>query len=286
MESFARYPDVFWHNQRRDCIAALAEQQGIVLIPTGAIEQHGPHLPLSTDIAASTAIAAEAARRIEDFPVLVAPPVWWGLSPYHMVYPGTITLRLETLLELLADIAGSIAQHGVRGLVFVNGHGGNASLLEALSIRLATQGIHAAAVSYWNLIPQAMRAEAAVDGGNIGHAGEAETSLQLHLQRDYVDLAAIVPELGRPFALNGRGHNEGVLMAGAYTPPDIAGESIGGVLGTPSAGTAEKGARLFDAASAALAEFVRRYRARVIGRIDAAVAGVVPEREAGEGGQT
>ena len=273
MHILGEQPDIFWHNQRRDQIATFVRAQGVVLLPTGAIEQHGPHLPVSTDICSSTVIAAEAARRVREFPVLVAPPVWWGLSPYHMVFPGTITLRAETLTELLVDISTSLTHHGVRSLVFVNGHGGNAALLEALCIRLATQGIPAAALSYWNIIPEAMRVIASADAGNIGHAGEAETSLQLHLQPDLVDATLVTPDVVRAFETgNGRGHNEGVLMAGAYTPPNMLAESSAGVLGDPTAASVDKGARLLDAAADRLAEFVRRYRARTLTQVTAAQA--------------
>jgi creatinine amidohydrolase len=234
MHILGEQPDIFWHNQRRDQIATFVRAQGVVLLPTGAIEQHGPHLPVSTDICSSTAIAAEAARRVREFPVLVAPPVWWGLSPYHMVFPGTITLRAETL---------------------------------------ATQGIPAAALSYWNIIPEAMRVIASADAGNIGHAGEAETSLQLHLQPDLVDATLVTPDVVRAFETgNGRGHNEGVLMAGAYTPPNMLAESSAGVLGDPTAASVDKGARLLDAAADRLAEFVRRYRARTLTQVTAAQA--------------
>ena len=80
-------------------------------------------------------MCARAAECVRDFPVLVLPPIWWGLSPYWMRFPGTLTLSPETLVALIADLARSVAGHGVRRLVVVNGHGGNDGLIQAAAIK-------------------------------------------------------------------------------------------------------------------------------------------------------
>jgi creatinine amidohydrolase len=174
-----------------------------------------------------------------------------------MVFPGTLTLRPETLSAVIADVCHSVAHHGVRKLVIVNGHGGNEGLIQMTAIPAASAGLTVAALSYWNLIPDPMRQASEQDGGRIGHAGEMETSLQLYLQPGCVDETAARLEpgadlLGLPLA-----RFEGSF----YAPPDPGRESPTGVYGRPSAGQATKGERLVRAASEALAAFIREFHA-------------------------
>jgi creatinine amidohydrolase/Fe(II)-dependent formamide hydrolase-like protein len=109
---------------RRGEIAEAAREGAVVIVPMGAIEQHGPHLPLNTDIYDALAIAQRAAELVEEFPVLVAPPIWWGLSNEHMDLPGTINVRLETLTAVVSDVCHSIHAHGFDKIVLLSGHGG------------------------------------------------------------------------------------------------------------------------------------------------------------------
>jgi len=93
--------------------------KGTVILPVGSTEQHGPHLPVGTDTMVANTLADAAARRTN---VMVAPPLWFGWSPHHMVLPGTITIRPEILVEITSDIIGSLQQHGFDKFIFVNGH--------------------------------------------------------------------------------------------------------------------------------------------------------------------
>jgi creatinine amidohydrolase len=245
---------VLWQKRRRGEIREAAEAGGLVLLPTGAIEQHGPHLPLDTDSFTAFTVCARAAGQVSEFPVLVLPPIWWGLSPYWMVFPGTVTLRAETLIELIVDVAGSVAHHGFRRLVVVNGHGGNDGLIQAAAVKASSDRFQVGAVSYWTLIADELRALSTRDGGSIGHAGELETSIQLHLQADCVDLGAVAPEqcldLGARAAVQSRG---------VYLPPNPREESPHGVYGMAHAGTADKGRRVVEAAARELAAFLRTF---------------------------
>lgn len=242
---------VLWQKCRRGEIRETAAAGGLVLLPTGAVEQHGPHLPLDTDSFTASVVATRAATLVAEFPVLVLPPVWWGLSPYWMVFPGTITLRAETLMELLVDIGTSVARHGFRRMVIVNGHGGNAGLIQAAAVKASSEAFQVAALSYWDLVPEEMQRLTARDAGSIGHAGELETSLQLHLQPDCVDLGAVQP--GDGLDLAARAATEG---RGVYLPPNPQAESPSGVYGLPHAATAAKGEALLAAAADALARLI------------------------------
>lgn len=249
---------VLWQKCRRGEIREAADAGGLALLPTGAIEQHGPHLPLDTDSFTAFTVSARAADQVREFPVLVLPPVWWGLSPYRMVFPGTLSLRAETLLEVIVDIARSVAHHGFSQMVIVNGHGGNDGLIQAAAVKASSDGFQVAVLSYWNLIPDVMRALSTRDEGAIGHAGEMETSIQLHLQADCVELKEVQPE--QCLDLGARGAV--VARAGArsvYLPPNPRMESPHGVYGASHAGTAEKGRQLVEAAARQLAEFLRAF---------------------------
>jgi creatinine amidohydrolase len=256
MEAKRAQRTVLWQKCRRDEIRQAAAAGGTVLLPLGAVEQHGPHLPLDTDSFTAFTIATRAAERVREFPVLVLPPVWWGLSPYWMVFPGTLTLRAETLTELLVDIAGSVAHHGFGSMAIVNGHGGNGGLIQAAAVKASRDGFRVAALSYWSLIADELRRLSTRDAGGIGHAGEMETSIQLYLQPECVALDAVSPE--QCLELTKR---QAALEDAVYLPPDPRRESPHGVYGMSHAGTREKGEQVVEAASRALAALLQRLRA-------------------------
>lgn len=126
--------------------ASLLRQTSRGMIVVGSTEQHGPHLPLGTDAMGAIAVARGIRRRI---PILIAPPVLVGYSPYHMSWPGGLTLRSETLLAVLRDVGVSMTRHGIRKIVFLNGHGGNKPMIDvaASDLQLET-GIHALVINY------------------------------------------------------------------------------------------------------------------------------------------
>jgi creatinine amidohydrolase len=118
-------------------IQAYLKEKDIVLVPMASTEQHGPHLPLKTD----TVTAEEVTRRVaEQIEVLYTPCLWAGYSPQHMHEPGsgrgTITLRAETLLNLMYDVARSLIHHGFNRIVFINGHGSNVKVVDPVLRRL------------------------------------------------------------------------------------------------------------------------------------------------------
>jgi creatinine amidohydrolase len=95
------------------------EKCGVIIIPVGSTEQHGAHLPLGTDTFVANVLAEGAS---EQTGAVIAPPVWYGWSPHHMVLPGTVTIRPQILVGLLSDIMESLAHHGARKFVIINGH--------------------------------------------------------------------------------------------------------------------------------------------------------------------
>lgn len=243
-------PPLLWAELRRDEIAAARDQGAVVVVPIGAIEQHGPHLPVNTDISNAWAVSTRLSQTCDDPRVVVAPPVPWGVSHYHMVFPGTLTLTVESLSELLLDLCRSIARTGFERIVLLNGHGGNAATIETVSTRASVEGLSVLPITYWSLVPETMRELCEADGGHIGHAGEIETSLQLLLQPDRVDTQALEQPLGRPM-------EEVALVPGVYWPPRVLEEAPDGVYGLAHRGTAAKGERLLAAVVERLGELLR-----------------------------
>ena len=185
---------VLWEEMRRTEFEQAVKADAVVIIPLGSTEQHAEHLPVNTDTNICFSVAKRAAEAIDDFPVLVLPPVWMGYSPHHMVYPGTITLKYHTLVDMLTEIAVSVHAHGFRKIFFLTGHVGNDAAVTAMMRKLGGEDGVSLAIGYgYYGLPEVVRAmEQACesDRGNLGHAGEMETSMQLYLQPGLVDMSA------------------------------------------------------------------------------------------------
>ncbi|MEO5633339.1 creatininase family protein [Gaiella sp.] len=207
----------------------------LCLLPVGSLEQHGEHLPVGTDslLAETVALrAADAAQR----DVLVAPTVWAGLSPHHVRLGLTVTLEPELAIALTRSIVTSL-RWWFDQVVIVNGHGANRGWLEALG--LVEECL---VVTYWELVaPGLLRELFPADLGSIGHAGQAETSAMLTVAPELVgetDGCAFEPI---------RREND------AFRLPDMGSS---GVLGDPSAASAEAGERFIDEAVEGLARLL------------------------------
>ncbi|MBA3298358.1 MAG: creatininase family protein [Acidobacteria bacterium] len=162
----------------------------VVLCPLGALEQHGHHLPLSTDTDIVTAIAqgVEAARPAQ---LLGLPTLWTGHSTHHLSFPGTISVRQMHYIDLVVDVCRSIVDMGGRKIFFLNGHGGNdvplrAALREIKTDAGAVPDLHVVSASYWQLAAATIARHRESGVGGVSHACEMETSIMLHLRPDRV----------------------------------------------------------------------------------------------------
>lgn len=227
---------------------------GLTLLPVGATEQHGPHLPLGTDWWLAEAVALEAAGRAPGADVAGAVP--YGISPHHRGFPGTVTLRTRTFIDLVVDVCASLAADG-RVPVVVNGHGGNRGALQVAVAELGERGHTAWAVSYFELLDDVVE-DVFPDGHrHVGHACALETSLVMHLWPEAV-AADRIPEGGTPPCWP-----DPHLFTGDRVSVYRRFEDVNptGVVGTPSLATPEAGARLFEAAADRLAVLLGRIRA-------------------------
>ncbi|XID90198.1 creatininase family protein [Paenibacillaceae bacterium WGS1546] len=154
------------------------------IIPIGSTEQHGGNMTMNTD----TRLAVEVGRRIADalYPRLVVlPAIPVGISYHHMEFAGSMTLSPDTLQAVVFDYIRSMKKHGIRRFVFLNGHGGNQSLLStAATIAYHELGVEAVNVFYWNLATEEIRQRASTP--RYGHACEIEASFGLHLDPSIV----------------------------------------------------------------------------------------------------
>jgi mycofactocin system creatininase family protein len=198
------------------------------MIPLGATEQHGPHLPLDTDTRIATAVARAVAARIDDDrPTasqpdwLVAPAIAYGASGEHQSFAGTISIGTEALTMLLVEYGRSAACWAQR-LVFVNGHGGNVGALNRAVSLLRSEGRDAG----W--CP-------CISAGGDAHAGHTETSVLLHISPDDVLTDRWLAGNGAPLP----------ELLPSMRRGGVAAVSQIGVLGDPTTATAAEGLRIF-----------------------------------------
>lgn len=231
-------------------VAELAPAATVIL-PTAAIEQHGPHLPLSTDTRIVEAIAGLVAEGAgSQIPVVLSPALCFGSSHHHL-FAAAMSLRSDTFLRVLNDLADSLVQSGFRRLFVLNGHGGNDECVRLLAKDLVLRAdVAVAAGSYWDLAAEAIR-ETATLGAFPGHAGWFETSLMLAIAPSLVDGSAIPTEGPEPPSISSRGIAPGLTV-------QKHGEWVrtGGFSDGAAAATEETGRRLLTAISEAVSAAV------------------------------
>ena len=161
----------------------------LIIWPVGALEQHGPHLPVGTDYLTVESLARNAAQQAAgQIPVLVAPTLPFGSSQHHLPFGGTMSLSTEGYYRIVYELAESLIISGFRKIFIVNGHGGNNELVQLVARDLALKHpVNMAAASYWTVAWDALVALDAHKPGRLpGHAGAFETSLILALYPDLV----------------------------------------------------------------------------------------------------
>lgn len=154
--------------------AYLQREDRIVVLPAGTTEQHGPAGPCGLDAYVAIALAEDVARRTG---VLVAPPLWYGDSSHHSGFPGTITLRTETLVALVRDICRSLARHGFNRILIINGHkGANLPALTSSVRNLHEEELGNVLFAVADPLQLARSAASSIKGTAEHHAGELEMS--------------------------------------------------------------------------------------------------------------
>lgn len=224
----------------------MPDKDNVVLIqPLGAIEQHGPHLPLVVDAAISLGVLGRALERLNpEIPAYALPPLYYGKSNEHWHFPGTITLSAQTLLSVLMEMAESVYRAGFRKLVLMNSHGGQPQVLE-----IAARDLHQRYEDFtvfplftWRVPHKAAELLTPQELEHGIHAGDGETSLMLALLPDQVHMDRAIAEYPPQASPNSLLSLEGNLPF-SWTTRDI---SRSGTLGDPTPATREKGDRLLE----------------------------------------
>lgn len=254
-----RYGQMTWPEIRDAAVAGR-----VAVVPIATIEDHGPHLPVDTDIVLCEAACEAAVSRVPERAVLV-PPINHGFSPHHMDFPGATAIGWDTLIRYGVDVCKSLAYHGFDRILIVNGHGSNAPFVDIMArVIVLESGALAAAVNYWSApgvreVAESLRESERIGGMN--HACEFETSIYLALHPELVDMNKATHELSyRPSA------NYWTDLIGGDGPLAMmehwSALTDSGVMGDPTKATANKGRKLLDAAAEGLIQLIDELRAR------------------------
>ncbi|WP_266365785.1 creatininase family protein [Tellurirhabdus rosea] len=240
-----------------------ARTDTVVVLPLGAIEQHGPHLSVSTDTDIVTQLARAAEAALRDT-VLLCPTLPFGSSHHHLAFGGTISLGPELYTAVITDLVASLVESGFQRIVLLNGHGGNITPVRQALAVLGNRFDRShqptiALATYWELAGKAFAGEAPMESPALSHACEYETSLMLHLFPEKVRMERV--ERARRPASNGYiGWEDDEPYRGVTVFKQTEFISGNGSSGEPQLGTADKGKHLFDKALSALVRFLEAFR--------------------------
>jgi len=257
-------PSRFWADlTTRDFARLHASGQArhtVAVLPVAAIEQHGPHLPLSVDATLLQGVIDAALPLLPAaLPALFLPPQVVGLSPEHVRFPGTLTLSPATVIALWSEMGECVARAGVKKLLLFNGHGGQVSVMDIVARELRTRcGLLVYSASWFSLpLPDAVAGQFSADEHRFGiHAGDIETSMMLHLAPGRVhmeharDFRSTSQDRAERYAIlgNGKSAKLGWQMQD-YHPA--------GAVGNAAAATADKGRAVVEAAAQQLARLLQ-----------------------------
>lgn len=254
-----RYEEFTWPEVRD-----AAAQNRVGVLPVGTIEQHGPHLPLITDVLTASEISRLAVERSPQAAVLL-PPVYYSFNEHHMDFPGTIAVDGETVVRYVRDIGVSLARHGFRKILLVNGHGSNVPFLDiaARQITIGTEAI-SAMVSWWSLIPKELLSELRESEypGGMAHGCELETSVLLYLRPDLVQLDKAKRDI--PAGTSRFFFWDLQAPAPINFQEWFSRYSETGTLGDPTKATKEKGEKFVNAVVDQMVALISEFRSREI----------------------
>jgi len=224
----------------------------VAILPIGAVEQHGPHLPVRVDAAINAGIVQRAVELLPDnLPLLVMPALPIGKSDEHLAYPGTLSLPYEVLGKVWFEVAKSAWRAGIRKLIFWNSHGGQPQLMEIVCRQLRIElGMFAVGASWFHTF-DASDLYSAHELNHGIHGGDSETSMMLHLHPQLVQMQHADNFVSTSVALEARGGiltPEGGIGFG-WMAQDL---HLSGTTGNAAAADAERGKIATDRAAHAL----------------------------------
>ncbi|HMB48887.1 MAG TPA: creatininase family protein [Afifellaceae bacterium] len=256
-----------WQELTTKDFQALDPATSVAVLPVGAIEQHGPHLPVATDAVIAEAVARQGLAQLDgSFTALLLPPQSIGKSNEHLAFAGTLTFSADQLIALWTSIGEGVHRAGLKKMIFLNSHGGQPQVMEIVARELRVRfGMMAVSSSWWHmgfaegLIPE--------DEQRYGiHGGFVETSMMLHLRPELVKMDRA--RNFRPVMAELEGEYKRLRHLGGvgigWQAQDIHED---GVAGDASAASAETGQKIVDHAAAGFAELVAETARFPLGRI-------------------
>jgi creatinine amidohydrolase len=258
----------YWSDHTSESIATLATQGLIAVLPVAATEQHGPHLPISTDTATIDGVVRAAIPKLPaDLPALFLPTCAYGKSNEHSRYPGTITLSATTLIALWMDIGASVARSGVKKLVLFNSHGGQMSVMDIVTRDLRERhGLMVVAANWYTLgLPEGLFDAREIEHGI--HAGDLETSIMMALtpqdvraerRQDFHSLTETLARENRYLSITPRGKI-------GWQTQDLNPQ---GACGDATKASADKGRAVIDFVSSRFVELLQEVQRYDLSRLD------------------
>jgi len=246
---------IYFSDQSWPKLKEAAEKNTLIILPIGQTEEHGMHLAIKTDALIAEEVAKGVAERIKDeIPVLVMPTVWSGYSMKVVSkWPGTITLRPETFMEMIFDICSSLIQMGFKKIVFISAHGNHTGMLRTVVREIADEYGAYIALTFPALMAKEefKRISKAGKGGSI-HGGEYETSLMLYLNEELVDMDKATSE-------------DKLTYFSKFYPEKVYWSTWGvqksktGIYGDPTVATKKTGEKIMEATVKNYIEFIREF---------------------------
>ncbi len=262
-----RYEEMSWPEVRD-----VVKNDPVAVLPVGTTEQHGPHLPLMVDYECAAGVAEAAVRIVverqpqdEGPHAVLLHPVPYSFNEHHMDFPGTIDIDPHVIIEYIACIGKSLAHHGFRHIILLNGHGSNVPFLDvaARMITNRTDSI-AAVVSWWAVLDSAdLSWRQSPHPGGFGHGCELETSLMLQVRPDLVDMIK-APRTIDEVQRSKHFYWDLERASPIFFQEFFSRNTETGVQGDATLATAEKGSVVFTAATTKIADVIEEFRARVI----------------------
>ena len=248
-----------WQDMTTAEFAALDAARTIAVLPVGAIEQHGPHLPVYVDACIAEGLIDRALELApKDLPVTVLPTQPVGKSNEHISFPGTLTLSAETLTRLWTEIGDSVARAGIRKVMILNSHGGQPQVVDIVGRDLRVRHkMMVVALNWYRLgLPDGLFDQDEVAHGI--HGGEIETSMMLHLRPDLVQM-----DKARDFTPLSKEMREDYRHLSPLGPAALAWQAEdlnpAGAAGNAAAGDAERGRRVVDFVAERIVEVWREF---------------------------
>ena len=258
---------LFWGDLTTEDFKGLDPETTIAILPIAAIEQHGPHLPVSTDTTIANGMIAEVIRQLpQDLSILILPTQAIGKSNEHLKSPGTLTLTWETAIRAWTEIGESVHRAGLRKLIMVNSHGGNVDCIAIVARELRVRLGMLAVATQWSRLGKPAGLYTELEQAVGIHAGDIETSLMLHFRPDLVamqhaqNFAPTSIEIAKTFdILRPTG-----FSAFGWMSQDL---HAAGAAGDASKGTAEKGRQTAEFQAAEFIKLVRDVSRFGLGRL-------------------